>query len=545
MCDLLPALSKAQTQIQYSLLRNQRPLNSGSLEVIRSFHPQYTPMADPEAAAKRAVQLTKLFNGVIHGHRKLKSAADGNRFLEALCSQEDASKCVESLIASSSGLPAVVTAFRFSRESAFLNGAATSVILHLSHPTLKQLYGGEFLHRVLEQIVQPPTFWNTLVEAHNARQLTSDGSHAFAWLLLELLCSRSEEVPDVRDVAEQITKNESLINADSLVVRNLGQKIKHVLDSTSDGSVDGPGGRHDNDFADFRKIKLLPTPDEFASTGAPFYRRADAIACTEVENRGLMHLDNQFRLLREDLLGELRNDFQVATGQKKGRRKLVLDNLQLGGIDCGPDTRRKPCSLKLVCMKDVPQLRNIKGFPFRKKYLSDNKNVLKHQSLGCLISNGSIVAFATVDRDEDLLAEEPPVVVLRVSDTGSFGKVLLASKTMSDLCFVQVDTAVFAYEPILKCLQSLTELPLEEQLLNLSPASAEAVSGIQPTNIINAIRDNWESDLQDIIGSEKPINLDLAQAESLLTGLMKKVSLIQGPPGKLFQFLNFYVYGSF
>jgi hypothetical protein len=104
---------------------------------------------------------------------------------------------------------------------------------------------------------------------------------------------------------------------------------------------------------------------------------------------------------------------------------------------------------------------------------------------------------------------------------------------------------VFAYEPILKCLQSLTELPLEEQLLNLSPASAEAVSGIQPTNIINAIRDNWESDLQDIIGSEKPINLDLAQAESLLTGLMKKVSLIQGPPGKLFQFLNFYVYGSF
>lgn len=486
---------------------------------------------DQDAAAKRAAGLTKLFNAVIYGRRELKSAADGNRFLEALCSQEDASKCVECLIAAPAGLSAVAKAFRFSRESAFLNGPASSVLLHLSQPSIKQLQSGQFLHRVLEQIVEPPTFWNFFVEAHSARILSSDTTRAFAWLLLEILYSRSEGLPDVRDVAERITNNESLINADSLDVRNLGQKIKHVLDSTSSDLADGPGGRHDNDHSEISKIKLLPTPDEFASTEHPFYRRADAIASADPGYRGLIHLDNQFRLLREDLLGELRSDFQIAIGQKKGRRRVNLEHLEFRGIDCGPETKRKPCSLKLLCPNDIPQMRAVHGLNERKRYLNANKNVLKHQSLGCLVSDGKLIAFATVDRDQDALAQEPPIIVLRIANAGSFGKVLMACKMGLDLCFVQVDTAVFAYEPILKCLQSLTEMPLAEQLLNLTPGSTEALSGIQPNEIINTIRDNWEGDLQDVIGSSHSIHLDQAQADSLLTGLMKRVSLIQGPPG--------------
>jgi SpoVK/Ycf46/Vps4 family AAA+-type ATPase len=489
-------------------------------------------MADQEAAVKRAAGLTRLFNATIHGHRDIKTAGDSNRFLEALCAQEDASKCVECLIASPAGLDALGSAFRrhVSGDCDFLNGLATATILHVSKPSVKQLYGGQFLQRVLEQIVQPPTFWNALIKAHNTRVLSSDGTRAFAWLLHELLYIGSEDIPDIRDIAERITNNVSFINSDSLDVRNIGHKIKHILDSTSDESADGPGGRHDNDFAQIHKIKLLPTPDEFASSEQPFYRRADSIASAAPESRGLTHVDNQFRLLREDLLGELRNDFQIASGQKRGRRKIVLAHLKYAGIDCGPETKRKPCSLKLLCQDDVPQLRNIKAVD-RKKHLADNKNVLKHQSLGCLISNGNIVAFATVDRDEDLLAQQPAIVVLRVADASSFGKVLMACKLAADLCFVQVDTAVFACEPILKCLQSMTELPLEDQLLSLTPSSAEAVSVIQPTETINTIRDHWEEDLQEIIGSTHSIKLDQAQAESLLTGLLKRVSLIQGPPG--------------
>jgi hypothetical protein len=490
-------------------------------------------MADQDEAAKRVVRLTKLFNAIIHGHRELKSAADGNRFLEALCAQEDAGKCVECLIAAPEGLSAVAKAFRYSRDSAFLNGPAQIAINYLSTPSLKQLYGGHFLHRVLEAIIEPPTFWNTLCEAHHAQILTQEATQAFAWLLLEVLCSSAAEgLPDVRDVAERVTKSESLLNSGSLGVRNLGQKIKHVLNSTLEGALDGPGGRHDNDFVDFRKVKILPTADEFASAERPFYRRRDAISTVGPDERGLMHLDNQFRLLREDLLGELRDDFKIAVGQKKGRRKFVLGGLRFAGLDFGSDTRRKMCSVKLQCKDDLPQMASLKSAASRKKFVTDNRNMMKHQSLGCLISQGRVLAFAKVDRDEDLLAQRPPVIVLRVDDQDSLRKTLHACKYAADLQFVQVDTAVFAYEPVLKCLQKMTEVPLQEQLLGLTPESSEAVSSIAPLQIVNKIREQWEDDLQPLLATKNKIELDAAQAESLLLGLSRKVSLIQGPPGE-------------
>lgn len=490
-------------------------------------------MSDEDEAAKRAIRQTKLFHATIYGHRELKTGADGNRFLEALCIQEDVTNCVECLVAGSGGLSAVAKAFRFSPDSSFLNGPATSVLIYLSNPALKQLYGGEFLHRILEAIVQPPTFWNTFCEAHHARILTDSSTQAFAWLLLEILCSRSDGLPDVQDVAERVTNTESLINASSLEVRNLGHKIKHSLERLSENASQyaGAGGRHDNDFADFRKIKILPTPDEFASSEKPFYRRADAMLGVPSEERGLMHLDNQFRLLREDLLGELRNDFQISTGQKKGRQRPVLSGLHFVDLDCGLERRRKPCSLMLQCAEDIPQLAKFSGQSARKKFLVDTKHILKHQSLGCLIFEGTVVAFASVERDEDLLALKPPVIVLRIEDEASFRKVLLISQNSRGLQFVQVDTAVFAYEPVLKCLQKMGEVPLQDQLLGGSPETTQAVSSIAPMDIAIKIRDQWKTDLQSLLRTKRSTRLDAAQAESLLTGLTRKVSLIQGPPG--------------
>jgi hypothetical protein len=259
-------------------------------------------MADEDAASKRVVGLTKVFNAVISGRRDLKIASDANRFLEALCVQEDARKCVEQLIAAPNALGAIAKAFRFDANATFINGPATSAIHYLSHSSVKQLCAGQLLYRVLEQIVEPPIFWDTFVESHNASNLTPAGTHAFAWLLLELLHYRSEDIPDVRDIAPSVTENESLLKFEALEVRNLGCKIKHLFDSTSAESVDGPGGRHDKDFADFRKIKILPTTGEFESTEHPFYRRANEVHTVEADNCGLMHLDNQFAYFVKTLL---------------------------------------------------------------------------------------------------------------------------------------------------------------------------------------------------------------------------------------------------
>lgn len=67
-----------------------------------------------------------------------------------------------------------------------------------------------------------------------------------------------------------------------------------------------------------------------------------------------MHYDNQFLLLQEGLLVELRNDLQVAQGQKKGRKSAVsVGGLVFKGLDCGTQTRRKPCSLTFFCKKGL------------------------------------------------------------------------------------------------------------------------------------------------------------------------------------------------
>jgi hypothetical protein len=78
----------------------------------------------------------------------------------------------------------------------------------------------------------------------------------------------------------------------------------------------------------------------------------------------------------------------------------------------------------------------------------------------------------------------------------------------------------------------MTEVPLQEQLLGLTPESSEAVSSIAPLQIVNKIREQWEDDLQPLLATKNKIELDAAQAESLLLGLSRKVSLIQGPPGE-------------
>ena len=166
------------------------------------------------------------------------------------------------------------------------------------------------------------------------------------------------------------------------------------------------------------------------------------------------------------------------------------------------------------------------------KYVKDNKNFIKHQSFGCLISEGVMLAFATVERDEDLLSRLPPIITLRVEDKEAFTKVLLASKSASPLDFVQVETAVFAYEPILKCLQKMTELPLKEQIVDLEPGASTAEAGIVPQTVIDRIRRDSQVDLRDALLTPKAIKLDEPQADSLLNALMKRVSLTQGPPGK-------------
>ncbi len=109
--------------------------------------------------------------------------------------------------------------------------------------------------------------------------------------------------------ARTLTRRDSS-TPDQSSVEFLSPNPRPPLAFTDDGpgilSVLGP--RHDNDHDNFRKIKILPTPDEIVSVGRPVYMpRKDQIQAHFLDNGPARHLDTLFRQLRCDSTELLRD----------------------------------------------------------------------------------------------------------------------------------------------------------------------------------------------------------------------------------------------
>ena len=488
----------------------------------------------------RKARLNKLFHSTIKGERTLKSVQDGNRFIEALCSQPDPAACLESLASGSAGLKALQDSVRFDVSKEFLNGPALDLLTYLQHPILGKLVGGALLRQALESIIiNTQVLWNALVRSHREGELVLPAQIAFGKLLVQLMCLPGPQCSPFHQVAQEPRVQDRFLKSSDLTLRTLGSKIKHVLsttESTGPGStIGGPGGRHDNDFSDFRQIAILPTADELVCEEPPFLRLASVVDDSEfVEHRLAVHLDNQFRLYREDMLSELREELEIARGQKKGRhRGIVIDGLNVLSVDCGNESRRQPWGLRLQCIQDLPQLRNLKPKD-RKPSIESSQNLLRHQSLACLIIDGEIMAFPTIHRDTELLASRPSIISLKFMGAAeaSIAKTMLKLKTAGFIKLIQIDTAVYAYQPVLQSLQQLRILPLADELLYWTSALDMELPHNPLDRIIERLKRRPDDDVQSLVQSSKSIILDRSQTSSLISTLKQTVSLIQGPPGR-------------
>lgn len=484
----------------------------------------------------RSGQLADFFYKVVKGRRTVTKARDATLFLEAICNQKDRTACVERLVASDAASNALRAGLRFDISEAFINNNLQRLLSYLQDPLLKLLCNGEFLRRLLVLVVDPPSLWNALVGAHKQRRLSIESEHSFAWLLLELLSWNSNAPVDLQTVAQEAVDSGSFTKSDNHEIRTFGHRINHVLHAKSvsiPAPVSGPGGRHDNDFIDFRQIAIYPTEDELISKEKPFYRRADAVDEAQSEQRVAVHFDNQFRLLREDMLAELRDDLKISQSKSGRRRNTRLRGLSLVGFHCGVERRRAPFSITLRCNSGLERLTSLPQGK-RRTFLKEERKFLKHQSFGCLMENDKVIAFATLDRVEELLVRDPPVITLRIPEKRALERTLLALKLSQGVDFVLVDTAMFAYEPVLECLQEKIELPLAEELLSLHEDDATErprPSTTCPAHVVQKIQDAADQDLKHTLNLSKPVRLDPSQTASLLAGLNQTVSLIQGPPG--------------
>ncbi|KAJ7170685.1 P-loop containing nucleoside triphosphate hydrolase protein [Mycena crocata] len=484
----------------------------------------------------RASRLTKLLNDILHG-TKLNNH-NFSRFLEAISNQADPAACVNKIIGSPTGLASIQAAMRFDLTDSFLNGGATDTIDFLRAPELDSIGGGGLLRQIIQKIVDPPIFWDAFTNAFQSGRLTERGARCFAWLLLQL-CQRQGSVADsYLELASSGSILSALTASSDSDTRYLGHKIKHIVE-TCKTVVSGdndilPGGRHDNDFADFRKISILPTPDEVSSPEAPFLRRSDP-GRTPLEPGAAVAqcLDDQFRLLREDMLYEIKDELQIAFRKKQGHhRGLVVEGFTLlNEIYHGTDDRACRWGITLRADYDLWFFKKVKN---RKGFLTDNRQFFKHQSHTCLIVDEELVAFPTIHRDEDRLAENLPVVTLQLEGKASTINTLLKLKKRvhPKIKLIQIDTAIFSYQPVLKALQEMRGMPLSSELLCWSPDRiVETLSSRSPSRLIDAIRADPCQDLRTLLSTPKSILLDDSQSASLLAGLTQKVSLIQGPPG--------------
>ena len=498
------------------------------------------------ATDTRSARLKRVFFAVIDGQRQIETSNDAKLLLSAVCNQADKAQCIALLLSRKYALEAVTKSLRIDLSDSFLNGLGAQCMLYFAHEDLRQLNRGQLLCEFLCTVLKPPLLWEAFKKAAAGYRLSNDGLRAFASLLLELLIvlpSTSEMRTSlaIEGTARSILENNRLQDSAATSLRQLGYKIHETIRSlaTSEHQIDhlasNPGGRHNNDFKDFRKIAIFPTTDELLAKDPPFILPAESVLNTDPQDRVVAHLDNQFRLLREDMLAELRDDLKhEATPTRKKTRSTRFRGMQLSGIETGTSPRLKLAAIALRCwdgvFRTLPEEESL-----RKKYLIENKNFIKHGAFGCLMVGNEVVAFATIDRDEGLLARRPPVILLRIFGSVAISTALLILKTKRphEIDFVLIDTPFFAYEPILSRLQSMPSLPMAGAILNRDQNEAEGCSPFGLDALAAKIERCEQSDLRTVLNLPRDIRLDHSQTLSLVAGLSQPVGLIQGPPGKI------------
>jgi hypothetical protein len=176
-----------------------------------------------------------------------------------------------------------------------------------------------------------------------------------------------------------------------------------------------------------------------------------------------------------------------------------------------------------------------KSEAMRRHYLKDNPRYLKHESLACVIADDEVVTLGTLIREEDLLAMQPPVLCLQIPGANP-ERALRSIREAKAVKLVQLNTALFSYAPILKQLPEIKELPFENEILRWNAESKSQPPSYRLPRTIGTLLDNLLNnsslDIQNALQLPSSTTLDKSQAACFVTGMLSRLSVIQGPPGQ-------------
>ncbi|CAI7619248.1 unnamed protein product [Penicillium glandicola] len=351
------------------------------------------------------------------------------------------------------------------------------------------------------------------------------------------------------------------------------KKAKNESNVAFVANRDTPGGRHNNDFDDICQIKIMPSFEEICSLRAEYLPVNDPLQWHIDGIDGL--LDRNFRLLREDTVGQLRDAIHHELSphaQKSQLRKFVYPKSMVVNLEFN-------WLWGLFFEVDFPQPAGVTNYaPMAREMWWQNSKRLQPGALVCLIIQKDVVLFCTVThrdmsprhRKDKVLPQDyvppqngaEPKTLWKSATRGSVTLMLVDSRytntqvvldlfspkkpTMSLVEFPGV--ILPAFEPALQALQSMKvtrSLPFSElfvpwafdnfNLSDMAPPLYASQPGFgfnlrcimkDDTNFY--VRVNQPSDVRYV---QDHSTLDGAQAHALISCLKRKLGLIQGPPG--------------
>ena len=353
------------------------------------------------------------------------------------------------------------------------------------------------------------------------------------------------------------------------------------------GELSELGPRHDNDHSNICDIKILPTTDEIQSTRLEYLPSNDHAKHHLPGLAGL--LDRQFRLLREDTVGQVRDavlvehqrlaELSKAKASLQPRNNGIRTNVyqKLAFLRLEFDRRK---GLQIVAEFDQPVALSKKGSKEREEWWKNSKQLQADAFVALVSSTGRTIFFTICDP-----TPTPPPKRRHVEDTTG-AKVVAFLKTRDERpsLFKQAERSALILSFIEnnsedvtwitshlgkshKLRASLVEFPgillpsfkptlqaLQQMSRTLDLPFSQFVSpNLRITGDINlpvpaySRRPGFSFDLGTLVGGQplrlvpgqtfdydllrRKSTLDDAQQKSTINALSSCLALIQGPPG--------------
>jgi hypothetical protein len=462
-----------------------------------------------------------------------------------------------------------------------LNGKSAQLILHWCSDAIASLPSDDIEAQAaydasLKAIMR---FANDLIETNTVARLDT-GLHTPIKAIAANVLKRSSGDKcshDAHEALVQLDRVSRVLELGlTLPTATTSKRVKVDAKPVFKISRAAPGGRHDNDFEDFSKIGILPTPQEIASTAEEYL---PVIDIDDNYHQGLEGvLDRSFRLLREDTVGQLRDAVHavianLAAGvkargdkQKFSTRLYAYEHVAIESVSYDEEA-----GVALTVSFDQPVLFDVKKQ--RMDYWACIKR-LDPEALVCLVDSHGNTMFFTVHPLSKPKAHQSLFGKKRTAADAQF-RLFFLDKHRAQVSLHPITSSEHALRPLVQWARQPTQLSLVEFPGVVLPAFKPTLEALQSMKaerdlimiesyLIPQLADkdelkdirlpmyatrpgfNFEmkcitndnaslilatNEAFDIKQLQDRTPLDDAKAVSLHHALTNELALIQGPPG--------------